>query len=187
MDEDPPQSAPRGGPLGAFSVVSRRRWMGLGAGAVAMATGGGLSLRALRGRVPRVPHLRCLSAAEHYTLSAVADAIVPTGGAFLLGAAQCGLADAFDAYLADEHPSQISDLKTALGLVELGPLIYDGRWRTFPRLEAAARAAHWSRWERADDDLRRQVALAFRRFVLLVFYDRPEAWRAIGYPGPALR
>jgi hypothetical protein len=35
--------------------------------------------------------------------------------------------------------------------------------------------------------LRRQVSIAMRKFFNLVFFDRPEVWPYIGYPGPSLQ
>jgi hypothetical protein len=172
------------GRLPWFRVLSRRRflkWGLTGAGAV-VAAGGGLF--GLRGCAPSVDGLRTLSDHEYRTMAAIADAIIPPGGAFALGAAECDLARAFDTYLADEPAANVRDLKRALLLVEFGPVVFDLRAATFSNLSPEERRAHWDGWGASESEVRRQVAVAFRRFVALVFYDRPEAWAALGYPGP---
>lgn len=163
-----------------FSILSRRRVLklGLGAGgALVMGTGG---LFALRGSAPQVDGLRILTAHEHRTLKALAEVVVPD-------AAPLELARAFDGFLADEPPWNVDDLKRALFLLELGPVFFDLRWTTFSNLPAADREAHFRSWAVSGTELRRVVASAFRRFLMLVAYDQPSRWAAIGYEGPLIK
>lgn len=177
--EQPGTSAP-----GPFGFLSRRRFLKVALGAGALVTGAGGGLVALRGCAPDVEGLRILSDHEYRTLSRVAEAHLPRGGPFPEGAADRDLARAFDAFLADEPESNIADLKRALLLVEYGPLIFERRLTTFSRLDPEARRAHWASWFESPSLLRRQVAIAFGRFLAMVFYDHPSVWPAIGYPGP---
>lgn len=174
------------GPNGSFGFLSRRRLLkgALGGGALVLMGGG--SLVWLRGTAPRVSGLAALSDHEYRTLAAVADAHLPVVGPFAVGAAQADLARAFDAYLADEPAENVGDLRRALVLVEYGPLMFDATARTFSNLDAETRLAHWQSWFESDLLIRRQVAVAFRKFFCLVFYDRPDVWPHIGYPGPSL-
>ena len=167
--------------LAGFAVLSRRRLLrgALGVGVLAASGVGGLL--ALRGRAPEVPGLRCLGAQGHRTLTSLATALFPEGGAFALGAAPLDLARAFDGFLADEDEDRQGDLEKALLLLEFGPVLYDRRAVTFSHLSPDERLAHFERWIDSDDLVRRQVALAFRKFLSLVFYDRPEVWPSIGY------
>lgn len=167
--------------LGGFSVVSRRRALKIGLGvlaAIAAPLGG---MVALRGCAPHVEGLRCLSDHEHRTLEALATALFPEGGAFPIGAAGIGLARVFDGFLADEDEDRRADLKKALLLLEYGPVVYERRMVTFSHLAEPERLAHFERWSESDDLVRRQVAVAFRKFLATVFYDRPEVWPHIGY------
>lgn len=117
----------------------------------------------------------------------IARAQLPSGvGPFAVGADDFDIARTFDGFLADEGPDNINDLRTALTLVEYGPVLFERRARTFSNLDAAAREAHWRGWVESDLALRRQIATAFRKFTLLVGFDRPEVWPAIGYAGPSL-
>ena len=164
----------------------RRRSLLKGAlGAVGLvAFGGGAGLVALRGAAPRVEGLRCLTAWEHRTLTSLATALFPAGGAFPLGAAECDLARAFDGFLADEPVDRQSDLKTALLVFEYGPVLFEHRLVTFSNLSEPDRLAHYEAWQTSDDPVRRQVAVGLRKFLAVVFYDRPEAWPSIGYALP---
>lgn len=175
------------GALDGFAPVSRRRFLrgALAVGGAFLAFGGGLL--ALRGHAPSVDGLACLSDHEYQTLARLAGALFPPGGAFAVGADRIDLARAFDAYLADEPEDNVRDLRRALTWFEYGPVLYERRGSTFSRLSEADRLAHFEDWASSDDPLRRQVALAFRKFMCLVFYDAPEVWPSIGYDGPRFR
>lgn len=164
---------------------SRRKFLGRVVGGVGLAALGGVGgLAWLRGCAPRVEGLRCLSAEEHRTFEALAEALFPEGGAFPLGARGLGLGRAFDAFLEGEDDDRQSDLKTALLLLEFGPLLYGHRLVTFSNLDAEGRLAHFEAWATSGDLVRREISLALRKFASFVFYDRPEAWPGIGYALP---
>jgi hypothetical protein len=164
----------------------RRRTLLKGALGVAglFLLGGPAGLVALRGCAPGVAGLRCLTANEHRTLSQLATALFPAGGAFALGAAGLDLAGMFDGFLADEPEDRQSDLKMALLIFEYGPVLFDKKLCTFSNLSEADRLAHYEAWQTSDDPVRRQVAVGLRKFLAVVFYDRPEAWGGIGYALP---
>jgi len=156
--------------------------MGLAGGGLLLGAGGSAWL--LRGRAPTVEGLSVLSPHRFRTLSALARTHLPVGGAFEQGGEQYELARAFDAFLTAEPPENVRDLETALTLVEFGPLIFDRRLATFSNLSPTDQLEHWRTWIVSDSLLRRKVALAFRKFLSLVFYDHPDIWPALGYPGP---
>ncbi|MDF1562717.1 MAG: hypothetical protein P1V51_06720 [Deltaproteobacteria bacterium] len=176
-----------------FRFLSRRRFLRWTLGAGVGLAGLGVGARALwRGEEPEPPlgedgasRLHVLTPREYRTARALAEAHLPTGGPFAPGASEAQLALAFDAFLVDEPAGNVADLKKALMLIDLGPLLFEGTPTPFHRLPLEARIAHWEGWMRSGLLLRRQVAIAFRKFYSLVFYDRPEVWRAIGYGGPS--
>ncbi len=172
------------GALSGFQALSRRRFfrVTLGVGvSVGAATGG---LLAMRGGAPDVAGLRVLSAHAYRTLEALATALFPPGGPIPQGAAGMDLARAFDGFLADEPAHHRRDLSRALFWLEYGPVLYERRAKTFSRLRDDERLAHFDSWATSQSLLRRQVALAFRKFLSVVFYDRPEIWPHLGYDGP---
>ena len=172
------------GALSGFQALSRRRFVrvSLGVGVTLGAAAGGLV--SLRGCAPDVTGLRCLSPHAYRTLDALATALFPAGGAIPQGAASMDLARAFDGFLADEPEHHRRDLSRALLLLEYGPVFYDRRLTTFSHLREDERLAHFEAWAASDSLLRRQVATAFRKFLSVVFYDRPEIWPSLGYEGP---
>jgi len=173
--------------LDGFSAISRRRFLhtALAASGVLLAGGGGLL--ALRGSAPSVTGLARLSDHQYRTLAQLALALFPPGGAFAFGADRVDLARAFDTFLRDEPEHNVRDLTRALTWLEYGPVLYDHRLTTFSHLTEDERLAHFESWAASDDLLRRQVAVAFRKFMSLVFYDTPEVWPSIGYEGPRFR
>jgi hypothetical protein len=176
-----------GAPAAAsFAFLTRRRVLALGAGAVGVLLVGGLGLDRLRGMAPAVAGLRVLDVHEYRTLDLVATAILPSGGPFALGAENADLARAFDGYLADEPPENVEKLRRAILLLEYGPVLFEHRLVTFSNLSPEERLAHYRSWAESEVPVRRQVAVAFRKFMTLVFYDRPEVWPFIHYPGPSL-
>ncbi len=170
--------------MDAFSFLRRRTFLKLGLAGVAGlgALGGGLAV--MRGRAPAVAGLGVLDAHAFSTMVAIAEAQLPLERAGAPGAEP--LARLFDGFLRGEPAENVADLATALTLVELGPLIFEGRFVTFPRLALEDRRAHWRGWMESDLAVRRQVSLAFRKFLHVVFFDDPRVWPQIGYPGPSL-
>ena len=173
---------------GPFSFLSRRRFLkiGLMAGGGALALGAG-GFFALRGRAPDVDGLRVLDAHNYQTLQSLVEVMFPKTESIPLDPTAMALPRAFDDYLADEPQQNIDDLKKALVLIEFGPLVFDKKLTTFSKLDVDARSAHWVGWGVSDDVLRRQVSVAMRKFFHLVYFDRPEVWPFIGYPGPSMK
>lgn len=173
--------------LAGFHFLSRRRLLQLGVGGIGLTVAAGGGLLGLRGCAPPVSELRVLSAQEYRTLRAIARAHIPRGGGFASGAEDFDLARRFDAFLADEPPENVKNLKLAVALVEYGPLLYERRLATFSNLSEAEQASHWESWVYRGSPFQRQVAAAFRKFFALTFYDDKRVWAEIGYGGPALQ
>jgi len=169
----------------SFRFLTRRRLLALGVvGASVLVVGGGVG--SLLSGAPPVAGLKVLSAREYRTLDALAKTLLPSGGPFEIGAEAFDLARAFDGYLAGEPAANVEKLQRALLLFELGPLVFEHRFTSFSRLSPAEQLRHYEAWATSERLLRRQVATAFRKFMALVFYDSPEVWPHIGYPGPSL-
>ncbi|MFZ5440314.1 MAG: hypothetical protein ACOZQL_09915 [Myxococcota bacterium] len=169
---------------GPFPLLSRRRLLKLGLGAGGALAAGVGGLFALRGTAPAVEGLRVLGAHEYRTFAALAQAAFPEGVA---PKTPLDLARAFDGFLADEPDWAQSETKSALLLLELGPVLFERRLVTFSHLDPDERVAHFQRWGASDSELRRQVFVGFKKFLCLVFYDQPEVWPMFGYEGPLVR
>src|SRR5512135_1159006 len=80
-------------------------------------------------------------------------------------------------------------LLVALGS-RLGNLVTSGRFRTFQRMDPAARETVLRAWAESGMQLRRAGFQALKRLVHVGYYGWPTdgrshpAWRAVGYPGP---
>ena len=111
--------------------------------------------------------------------------MLPTTDAIPLDSSAMDLPRAFDDFLANEPEHNVKDLQRALLLLEFGPMVFERNLKTFSRLDVAERDAHWRQWAVSDNLLRRQVSLAMRKFFNLVYFDRPDVWPHIGYPGPS--
>lgn len=176
-----PTGAPQPGP---FAFLSRRRFLAAGLGGIAAVAGVGAgATRWVRGPVPPVDGLQVLSPPAYRTLALVVDA---TLGSDAFDVASLDLPRAFDAFLVDEHPANVRDLTRALTLIELGPMLFDDHRTTFARLDPDERAAHWAGWATSERLVQRQVSVAFRKFLNMVFYDNEAVWPLIGYPGPSM-
>lgn len=184
---EPDKDIDSGGRTDAFGLISRRQLLRLGlmGGAAVLVGGGGLLF--LRGRAPRVDGLKTLTRHEYRTLATLARVHIPTGGPFPAGADDFDLARRFDVYLTAEPAENIRKLRMALQLVEFGPLRFDRKLATFSNLSPEECTRHWESWVVSDDLTRRQIALAFRKYFYLTFYDQETVWKHIGYGGPAFR
>jgi hypothetical protein len=169
----------------AFSFLRRRTFLKLGILGIAGVGAAGGGLAALRGDAPAVAGLGVLDAHRYRTLLAIAAAQIPAGGVFAPGAGE-PVARLFDGFLQGEPAENVADLRTALLLVEYGPVIFERRLTTFSNLPVDEQLRHWRSWAESELLVRRQVALAFRKFIHLVVFDDPTVWPHIGYPGPSL-
>jgi len=169
--------------MDAFSFLRRRTFLKLGIAGLAGLGAAGGALWSMRGQAPAVAGLKVLDRHRFATMKAIAEAQLPLESAAVTSD---HLARMFDGFLQGEHDENVADLATALLLVEFGPLIFEGRFVTFSHLALEDRRRHWRGWMESELALRRQVALAFRKFLHVVFFDDPKVWPAIGYPGPSL-
>lgn len=171
--------------MDAFSFLRRRTFLKLSVAGLAGLGAAGGGLYVLRGSAPAVAGLGLLDAHRFKTLLAIAQTQLPVAGPFAIGADE-RIARMFDGFLQGEPQKNVDDLKTALLLVEYGPVIFERRLTTFSNLDDDERLRHWRAWGESGLAVRRQVALAFRKFLHVVFFDDPAVWPHIGYPGPSL-
>jgi hypothetical protein len=153
------------------------------AGALALVPG--LSVGCAPADVARAPaDLRVLDPGEWALLEVVADTLIPSGGAFELGARDVDLARRIDAHLADESAEVQRGLASALRLVEWGSPLVSGRAARFSRLGPEERAACIDALCHSRIGLLRDVQAGLKQLCFFLFYAIDAVWPALGYDGP---
>jgi hypothetical protein len=178
-----PDHAPPAFISAAFPELTRRALLARSL----VALGSAATLPAIAGACApsRVPPagLRVLALGEWQVLAALADTVVPRGGAFALGAADVDLAARIDALLAAQPRELAAGARGALLFLEYGAPLLGGRLARFSRLGDADREAVFAALP-ASFGLARRVYAGLRGLCLFAFYALPESWPAIGYDGP---
>jgi hypothetical protein len=167
----------------ALPELTRRALLGRSLAALGVAAGLPGILPASAPAEAAPAGLRVLEAGEWQVLAAVADTVIPRGGAFPLGAADLDLAARIDAFLAAQAGELAGGVRGALLLLEYGAPLLAGRWARFSKLPAADRAEVFAALP-GSFGLARRVYAGLRGLCLFAFYAQPESWPAVGYDGP---
>src|SRR5690606_29612367 len=167
-------------------AITRRTLLryGLGGGLLLLAGGAGLSLQPSRRRAPRAP-LRALDERSFSVLAAVVDRMLPPRPGYP-SAAELGIAERVDAFLAEGDPAVARKFRHALLLLEngLAGFLFDGRARHFARLPPEAQDRVLDAWRTSAWSFRRMVYRALHGLCMAVYSTCPEVFPAVGYPGP---
>ena len=163
--------------------MRRRSFLGLSAASVAALC---LASRA-EGAATVGPGLLFLTARQHATLQAVAEVVIPGGGAFP-APSTLDIAGKLDSLLDRMEPGRAAELAQALDLIGGGflGLLIARRTERFADLGPSERAAEWAAWAASDSALRQSVHKAFTNLCSATYWACPETWPAVGYPGPPL-
>jgi hypothetical protein len=137
------------------------------------------------GRAPATPAPEVLSQGEYAVLAAVADTIIPRGGAFELGARDVDLARRIDSYLPRLHPDVVTGVRGALVFVEQQAPGLAKKQGSFTSLDEAGRAEVLSAMLAAPG-LPASVFLALKFLCVGHFYTLDATWKFTGYDGPML-
>lgn len=166
----------------------RRSFLKLGLfGGALLATGGALSWVALRpGRREPLPEggLLVLSLAEYSVLAAVARRMLPP--APWPSPDALGVARACDALLAQLDETSRLQVRQLLNVFESGLncLLSGAGAEPFTALPPEGQDQVLEAWGRGRLSLQRAGYQALRRLTTTAYFGRPEAWAAMGYPGP---
>ncbi len=131
------------------------------------------------------PALQVLSPGEYAVLAAVADTMVPRGGAFEMGAIDVDLARRIDSYLPRLHPDVVTGVRGALAFVEQQAPGLAKKTGTFTALAPADREAVFAAMLAAPG-LPASVFLALKFLCVSHFYTLDATWKFTGYDGPKL-
>ena len=121
-----------------------------------------------------------LSDAELHTLRAVAEALIPPGGRFPLGAGDVGTAERAGRYLAGMAPETQRQVRLLLRAWEAAPLA-SRHLRRFSRLAPAAREEWGERCLASRLPWRRIPLLLLKTLCLSAFCADPRVEQALGY------
>src|SRR5213593_1210726 len=121
-----------------------------------------------------------LSDAELHTLRAVAEALIPPGGGFPLGAGDVGTAERAGRYLAGMAPETQRQVRLLLRAWEAAPLA-SRHLRRFSRLAPAARDEWVERCLASRLPWRRIPLLLLKTLCLSAFCADPRVEQALGY------
>lgn len=125
---------------------------------------------------------RVLGRRSFRTLQHVADALVPAGGAFPLGAGDTNAAAGVVRLLAGSGRLLLAGLRACLVLWECGPLL-SGRGRCFSALTREERRAYTGGSLRSAAPWRRPLLSLLKPLCLAAFTAHPRVTAAIGFTG----
>lgn len=136
-------------------------------------------------RTSSAPALKVLAPGEFASLSAVADTLIPRGGAFETGAGDVDLARRIDGYLPRMHPDVVTGIRGALAFVEQQAPALAKKTGAFTALSEPDRAAVFAAMLAAPG-LAAAVFLALKFVCMSHFYTLDATWKFTGYDGPML-
>jgi hypothetical protein len=93
-----------------------------------------------------------------------------------------------DAVVAGLNPGTQREIRRLLNLFEgaVAGLLFEGQLRTFTSCSPWEQDDRLRGWAHSRVTLRRSGFRALKKLVTAAYYSSPEAWPAIGYPGPPL-
>lgn len=155
-------------------------------GALLLAAGGGTYLATRRTRaVPGLGPLQVLTPEEATVVLAVANRMVPERVGFPRPL-DVGVPRKVDALVAALHPGTQKEIRRLLNLFEgaLAGALFEGQFRTFTGSSPWEQDERLRGWAQSRVTLRRSGFRALKKLIQAAYYSSPEAWPAIGYPGP---
>jgi hypothetical protein len=162
---------------------SRRAFLkGLAVASAAVGAGGMLSSC---GGYEKAPEgLLFLDDKGYAVIRAFADRVVPRGGPYPEGALDTGVVEFFDAFAATDYPEVRKDFRSAIALIEHGPLFIRGKFTRFTQMTPDEQDDYLASWQASSVTLLRGAFLGFKRLCFMGFYTNEKIWPHIGYEGP---
>jgi hypothetical protein len=157
-------------------------------GGLLLALGGGVFLATRRTRVVTgLGPLQVLSPEEATVVLAVANRLVPERVGFPRPL-EAGVPRKVDAAVAGLHPAAQKEVHRLLNLFEgaLAGFVFEGQLRPFTSCSPWEQEDRLRGWAHSRVTLRRSGFRVLKKLVYAAYYASPEAWHAIGYPGPPL-
>lgn len=130
---------------------------------------------------PRKEAFQALDAKTAAIVDALADAMVDAG---LPLPSSLGIAGRIDGMVAALHPDIKLQTMLLFNVFEHFPLVFEGTFKRFTHMDAAARRAYLHGWASSRLEFRRMAFQALKMFVYVNYYSFTETWVALGYDGP---
>jgi hypothetical protein len=167
-----------------FQFSPTRRTFLRGLAFAASAAAAGTSLTGCAG-YPEIPsELKFLDEKGFAVMSAFADRIIPSGGAYEVGAKEACVVEFFDAFAATDYPEAQKDFKSVITLLEHGPLFLQFSTKRFTEMTPDEQDEYLKRWETNDSALLKGAFTGIKKLCMMGFYTNELVWPHIGYDGP---
>ncbi len=127
--------------------------------------------------------LAVFTEAELEIARAVAETLIPEGGANPAGGRSVDLARRLDTFLASEPEDLARGVRSALWAVEYGAPILAGRFGRLTRMRPHQREAYLAALPHRYP-LARNIYAGLKQAFFFLFYSVDESWPATGYDGP---
>lgn len=127
-----------------------------------------------------MPKIKFLTEKEYKIVRALAEALIPSGGAFPLGAEDLNAAEKVDALLHYLRTDLRTEIKVMMKFLNYSPL-FSLRFSTFSRMSLEERIAYLQIWEESRFYFRRAILLALKALVCMAFYADPKVEEILGY------
>ncbi len=127
--------------------------------------------------------LQTFSPEEYEIARAVAETLIPEGGAFAVGATSVDLARRLDAFLAGENERVVRSLSGALWTLEYGGILLAGQIGRFTKMSPERRRRYFEKLP-LGFATGRAIYSGFKRTFFFLFYSLDPSWAPIGYDGP---
>lgn len=126
-----------------------------------------------------------LSNKEKQILAILAETILPQGGKIPFSAIEVGAHRKIET-LCKNLPEEVQrGLKILLNLINLLPLLT--HFRTFIGMNEKSRQKFFEQWENSRLLAKRNIAMAIKGLVCLVYYNSPEVQKIIEYTPKCLK
>lgn len=129
-----------------------------------------------------VKELKVLDRKLYVITQAIADTIIPSGGAFQLGARDVDAVLLFDNYIDQLGKLPLKLIKTVIYLFEYAPMLT--RFKRFTKMNPEQRLRYLQSWENSRFASERNILVMLKMLILMPFYSDDAVANAINYhPG----
>ncbi len=126
-----------------------------------------------------IKELKVLNQRLYEITQAIADAIVPQGGAFEIGAKDIDTALIFDHYIDRMSKLQLKFIKYIIYMFEYSPMFT--KLKRFTKMSSNERLDYLKGWENSKLSSKRQILIMMKLLLMMCFYSNKAAQDAIGY------